>query len=68
MKLLLVRPWMIGRVLAVVMLASSLSPVFAQSEADSKKAVAAAEAFVALIDAGKYAESWDGRRKRFAKR
>lgn len=44
-------------VVAVCVLASS--PVLAQSEEAEKKAVAAATAWLALVDAGRYAESWD---------
>ena len=53
---------MLSRVLTLGVVAVCVlawSPVLAQSEEAEKKAVAAATAWLALVDAGRYAESWD---------
>ncbi len=65
MNMLFVVNRTIGGALAI--LVSLLNPAYAQTDSDTSKAVAAAEAFVALIDAGKYAESWDGAAEAFRK-
>jgi hypothetical protein len=46
-------------VLAVAALALASSTAWAQHEEQETKAVEAAKAWLALVDAGKYAESWD---------